>query len=324
MADDLPMDARRPWMTHTARLLIGAVAILTAAFAASTLVPGLRPGGGNVPVWDLWVFCSVSVGAASLCLLRAAEGGRERLAWLALGLGLVATAGGDIVFTLESAREGEPAFPSAADPLYLAFYPLGYLGLVLLLRRRVTRLQPSMWLDGIGAGLALAALVTAVLLRGMVESAEGELLGVLVTLAYPIADVLLVLVVVGAFGMMGWRPDRGWLLLGGGLLAWALADSIYLHQAARDAYLEGTPMDVLWPLGALSIGLAAWQPPRLARQDLRDWMAIAVPSACTLLALGVLVSQATAGAERLAVILAAGAVCASVARTFLTSPRSAA
>ena len=52
--------------------------------------------------------------------------------------------------------------PSVADPFYLAFYPVSYVALALLLRRRMQGFRGNLWLDGVIASLAVAAVGAAV------------------------------------------------------------------------------------------------------------------------------------------------------------------
>ena len=78
------------------------------------------------------------------------------------------------------------------------------------------------------------------------------------TIAYPVADLLLVLLVVGFFAVTGWRPGRAWLLLGGGLLLQAVADTVYLFQTASRTYVEATWLDALWLVGIALMAWSAW------------------------------------------------------------------
>ena len=51
----------------------------------------------------------------------------------------------------------EEPFPSVADAFYLAYYLPLYVALVALIRARVPRFHPSMWLDGVIGALGAAA-----------------------------------------------------------------------------------------------------------------------------------------------------------------------
>ena len=78
--------------------------------------------------------------------------------------------------------------PSVADPFYLAFYPVSYVALALLLRRRMQDFRGNLWLDGVIASLAVAALGAAVVFDAVLKSTGGSTLVVATNLAYPLAD----------------------------------------------------------------------------------------------------------------------------------------
>ena len=50
-------------------------------------------------------------------------------------------------------------------------------------------------------------------------------------LAYPLADALLLGLVVAVLALTGWRLDRSWLCIVGGTAVLALTDSAVLYQA---------------------------------------------------------------------------------------------
>jgi diguanylate cyclase (GGDEF)-like protein len=298
-------------------ILAGLVGLLVAAFALST-VPGVRSGDGVSALWDVWIYDAVSAGAVAVCLARAIAVRAERPAWLLIGAALACAAAGDLVWTVFMAGLDEVPYPSAADAGWLAFYPFAYAGLMLLVRSRVQQLNASMWLDGLVAGLTTAALVAAAAFDTIVADTGGDRMTVATTLAYPVGDLLLMILVVGVFGVMGWRPGRSWALLGLGLLAWGLADTVYLYQAAAGTYVEGRPLDLLWPLGMWLVALAALQPTPARTARIHDWAALLIPSTASLLAASVLVAEALEGSHDVSVGLAGGAMLAGVARTALT------
>ena len=68
-----------------------------------------------------------------------------------------------------------------------------------------------------------------------------------------------------------------------------MADSIYLFQVAEGTYVEGGLLDLGWPLGALLMGLAAWQPGRAQRAGASDVPSVVMPVALALVSLAILV-----------------------------------
>ena len=138
-------------------------------------------------------------------------------------------------------------YPSMADLGYIAFYPLLYVGIVLLLRSRARTIAGTLWLDGATAALAAGAFGAAVIFELVADVTQGPTSVVVTNLAYPLGDVLLLSAVFGVFSLTGWRPGARWLLLGLGVLSTALADIVYLFQSAEGTYVEGTWIDILWP-----------------------------------------------------------------------------
>ena len=121
-----------------------------------------------------------------VCLARAHAIAAERTAWSLIGLGLVLYAGGSVVYNLDLSSAAEVDFPSRADTLWLALYPLCFAGMVSLVRARHVQVNASLWLDAAdrrlgrrrrGRGLPAAAHLRA---RG------GESWETAARLAYPL------------------------------------------------------------------------------------------------------------------------------------------
>ncbi len=250
-------------------------------------------GIGDPTLFGTWIYCAVMVGAAASCLARAALVRRERTAWLLIGAGLLVWTGGEIYYEAALSISGSVPVPSPADAGYLLFYPLTYAGLIVLLRERIGAFPATRWLDGLIAGLAVAALVAALALGPIASaSTEGSSLEVATNLAYPVCDLTLLTLVISAAAFTGWRPGSTWSLLGAGLLALAGSDVAYLLESAQGTYVEGGLLDAAWPLGALLIAGAAWvsAPPR-RRVVSRGIRVAAVPVGAALLAMGVLAGE---------------------------------
>ncbi|TML53531.1 MAG: diguanylate cyclase, partial [Actinobacteria bacterium] len=292
-------------------------AILVAGLAALALsyIGHLSPGGTRL--YETWLYEGLELLAALGCLARAALVRAERPAWFFIGAALVATTLGDILFDFRYG--GNPPFPSAADVAYLAFYPLLYVGIVLLLRRRVSAFSATLWLDGLLAATAAAALAASVLVEVVVRSTHGSRLVVLTNIAYPIGDVLLLALLVFVFSVTRWRPGRAWTLIAVGLLCNTVGDAIFLYQTAVGTYAEGTYLDLAWPLSLALIALAAWQRPgRVSRVELQDRAMLGTPIVCGLTATGVLVAASQVHMHPIALVLASVTIVLVLARTALT------
>lgn len=281
-------------------------------FACSTV---LRPEPGQIGWLDAWLYNSLSLTAAGVTFARAWWVRVESRAWLIFAAGLGSSAGGDILYLIWP----DMALPSAADALFLGFYPLTYTALVLLLRARVRRMPVAVWLDGVTVGLALTAVVAAVAFGPIMAATGGSLSVVVVGLAYPVGDLLLLAAVIGALAVLGWRTEWRWGLLAAGLVCFAVADTVYLFQTARDTYLEGTWIDALWPAAFILVAHAAWRPTRqLADRQLSGLVALAPSLACTAVALTVMMLDHYRRLPGLAVLLAMGCLVLVAVRLAVT------
>ena len=278
---------------------------------------GVLGGDGTDTLFDTWIYDGLIVGAAVACLARAALVRVERVAWLALGLAVAAWAAGEIYYTLELADLTAQPFPSWSDAFFVAFYPLCFVGFVLLARARLPETWASTWMDGVIAALAVSAIAAALVFSLVLDSVEGldGFLKVAVSLAYPIGDLLLLGSVVAVLALTGWRPGLTWAVIGAGLALAAIADHVYVYQTAKDTYVEGGLLDAMWPASMLLIAYAAWQPARPGTVRLDSWRRLALPVAFSLAAVGLLVVNEVSGLNDVAAGLAIATIVAIIVRT---------
>jgi two-component system cell cycle response regulator len=282
----------------------------------------LAPDLGAGPLFSRFAHDLVLVGAGAMCLWAgiASPYRRERRAWLVIGAGLTAWAFGEIYYTAVLWTAEEIPIPSPADGGYLLFPPLMLVGVLMLLRSRTRHVPGTLWADGITAALAVSAAGAALVFETVRDSASGQAMEIAVSLAYPIADLLLLGLIVGALAGTGWQLDRTWVLLAGGVATFWLADSLYLVRTANGTYESGNWFEIGWWLGLVMIAAAAWQPVRRTRALVLDerLRRIVVPIAFGIGGLGLLVYGCIAGLNPVAVGLAAASLVAVMCRTMLT------
>jgi two-component system cell cycle response regulator len=281
-------------------------------------------GTGDATFFEVWLYCAVMLGAAASCLTRAALVRRERKAWLLIGAGLFIWTGGEIYYEAAMSISGSVPIPSPADVGYLLFYPLTYAGLIMLLRERIGTFPFTRWLDGLIAGLAIAALVAALALGPIAAASNtGSTLEAAINLAYPVCDLTLLTLVVTATAFTGWRPGATWSLLGAGMIVLAASDIAYLLESAQGSYVEGGVLDAAWPLGALLLAAGAWvRPPAIRRVVPRGMRVAAVPVAAALLAMGVLAAERSGHLPAAAEVLAFATLLLVIARLSLALRRA--
>jgi diguanylate cyclase (GGDEF)-like protein len=287
-----------------------------AGFLLSCWIPAL-PGDAAFGDWPSEVVMGTS---AALIFLRAFTGSRrERLAWLLIGTSIVVWVFGDVWWLTVLAGVDIPPIPSPADVGYLLFTPLAFAGLVLLLQARTGAVRHTIVVDGVIAGLAIGSLSASLVLEPVADVAEGNTAAVVTNLLYPILDVVLLGVTVGAIAMRGWRFDRTWSLLAAGTLAYWVADSNYLLTVADGTYITPSAWDAGWMGSTVLYALAAWQPalktPIVRRSSMRE---IVLPLAFGVLGLTILIAESNTGIDLAASGLAGASMLAIMARLMMT------
>ena len=220
------------------------------------VVPGLSLG----PVTSDYAHNGIEVLAGLLCLGGAWQARREQNAWLLIGIGVLAWALGNLYYTVVLYDMESPPIPSPADAGFLLFPVLAMIGVLALVRARTRNVPKTLWTDGSIAALAITAVSAAIVFETALGAAQGKPLAVATALAYPLTDLVLLGVAVGALASTGWRLDRTWVLLAVGIISFWLADSLYLVQTALGTYSAPAWFDIGWTLGLLLIALASWQP----------------------------------------------------------------
>jgi diguanylate cyclase (GGDEF)-like protein len=276
----------------------------------SLVVDGL----GIVAVWMCAGVCWLAVSRVGL---RSWEVLLSATAVTSLAIGL--TYLGVVVFG------GRPVpLVSPADVATLLFYPLMLAALVVAVRRHVRGLALSVWLDSVVGSLG-AASVLAVLLSPVLDSSlrGSPSTGIVLNVAYPMLDLLLVATVAGIAALQGVRMGSRWGLLAVGLLVFAGADIVGALQRIAESYVTGTPLDAGWGVGIVL--MAMWvdgvaRPDRPSLPETRPATgaaALAVSVAATMAGLGVLVVSSRTHLSTLAVVLATVTLLAGTARTLV-------
>jgi diguanylate cyclase (GGDEF)-like protein len=322
-----------PWRGTAVRGLQAATVVLVAVFAIGVVVRDGDPR--QVPWLDLGVFNAVYVAAAAACLLHRPPARLARLGWRVLGVGIALSVGGSSYYSLVLARQADPPYPSPADAFYLAYYVLSYVGVLLLLRSRTPRFQLSAALDGLVAGLGVAAVTAAVALPGLLAAGDGSAFEVALNIVWPIADLMLVVVLVGGTAVAGARIGGELALVVAGLGVTTVADLLFLYVDSTGGYVEGGPVDLAYLWGTALLALAARPaarprpapavadrptpaaPPAAEDRPRVGWRLIALPAAAALGSLAVLAVPAGAPAP-VARVLAVACVLAALVRTGVT------
>jgi len=257
---------------------------LVVAYLISLIVQGQHPW----PIFNDWAVAGFEMAGSALCIARGLTRRVGRSVSITLGLGLLLWALGDLVLTIESQGGVEPPVPSWADLCYLMFFPLTYAAVFVLVRGQVRQISTPSWLDGAIAGVGASAVCAAFAFHRIVHLTGAGVAETAVNLAYPVADLLLLALVVGASTMMGGRRSLPWLLVTVGIGCNVLGDTANLFATA--AGRTGFVLDAIaWPASTLILSAAVWMRPRPANLlELQRPNTFLIPGLAATGALGVL------------------------------------
>jgi diguanylate cyclase (GGDEF)-like protein len=195
-----------------------------------------------------------------------------------------------------------------ADIFYLLFYPLAYVATVLLLQRGLGRLSRPNWLDGVVAGLGASSLCAAFAFHRILDLTGGSAIATATNMAFPVGDILLLILVIGGTVLLSGRGTGQWYLLASGLIVIVIGDTFNLFQTSGLATRFGSDFNAAaWPLAILLMSLSVWLPPRylnpIRPQRLAGFVLPGLASVCSL---GILVAGTLHTISEVAIGLAVG------------------
>jgi hypothetical protein len=255
----------------------GALVAFVVAYAAHEDL-GLG-GAGADSFFETWVNDAVLWAASVVCLIGALRQRVSRSAWLLVTLGLVSWAIGNTIWSVRYGSSAAGPLTSVSDIFWLAWYPLVLAALALLMRDWVHTFELHRWIDGVAVMLLVMIPWVALFLGPVYHHSHETVLAHAVDFAYPLGDAIVFGSTLGVFAMTGWRPPgKMWLLLGGGLAAMGIADSVYSVQALEGTKHVSSTYGGFWLAGAVLVAVACWEPHpgRIKPRELYGWPAVAL------------------------------------------------
>ncbi|MBJ7471914.1 MAG: hypothetical protein JHD16_11465, partial [Solirubrobacteraceae bacterium] len=205
------------------------------------------------PVFGIVLVAAVLYGVASGHLSTG------RGAWLVFALANALWVIGDLwTGALEvRASDGVAPFPSVADGVYLAGFPVLAIATIWAARLRGLRRDPVAALDGFMVAAAAAVPIWVLWVAPALKASDPQGLELVVTLTYPAMDLLLI----GCgtrFVLGGGRWNQVTVLMVGGLAINIVTDIAYNGAVLAGTYAMPDPIDlgfllayVVWAVGAL-------------------------------------------------------------------------
>ena len=247
------------------RRLVMTDTTLAALIAAYTVSIVLRSTLTYVPAVDGWMVDGFELLTAGWCLSRVFVHRPGRLVALLFGIALLLWCAGDIVITVESLGGATPPAVSLKDVFYVGFYPFAYAAIVVFMRCQMRGLSFASWIDGLVAGLGAAALCAAFAFHGVERVSRLGSTSAVTNLIYPVGDLVLFGLVIGATALMRDRRRLPWVLIAAACSVNAAGDTFNLFQSSSfgATRLAVVANSIAWPVAFVLIANAVWvrQPP---------------------------------------------------------------
>jgi signal transduction histidine kinase len=245
--------ATRSWLRYVAG---GAVVVLVYLLLPPLAVADWLP---RLPLYG-----AVSASAVA-CLVLGVRRHRPEppLPWYLLLAGQVLCLLAGLAFYSLHLLAGSEAYPSVADLLYLAHYPLLVAGVLALVRSRTPGSDRVSLNDAAIIATSLVVLSWVFLVEPVVLADGVPVQMRLVSAAYPIMDLLVFAATARLVVGVGFRPPAYWLLVGS-LLVLLATDTAYTALRLNDLYqldsLGGRLLGAGWLASYLLLGAAALHP----------------------------------------------------------------
>ena len=248
-------------MTAVSRLVPGRSTIWAWYVAGMTVVIGLYlfvpPFKGYAVVVNVIGVASVIAIAAGVML----HGAKAKVAWTLLLVGQLLYVAGDFyTYTYPDLLGGTVGFPSAGDAIYLSVYPALFAGLLLLSRRRdPDRSDRSAIVDSLILNVGFALLSWIFLVAPNLHLSGLTVLAKLVSVAYPLGDILLLAAVI-RFAVQAGARTPAFYFLGAGTAALLSTDCAYNYALLKGTYNHQLIYDIGWLAYLALWGAAALHP----------------------------------------------------------------
>jgi diguanylate cyclase (GGDEF)-like protein/PAS domain S-box-containing protein len=180
--------------------------------------------------------------------------------WVLLIGGMTLALGGDVLWTLHDVvAGGDPPFPWYADGIYLASYPVLAAGVLALLHARQPGGNRAALLDALIVAVGLGAGIWVFLIAPYLRDETLTRFEQVVAMAYPVMDLVLLLVAARLLTAGGLNHPSILLLLGG-LWCFLIGDAYYVWAVLNDRYHSGDLVDATWLVANVAMCMALLHP----------------------------------------------------------------
>ena len=160
----------------------------------------------------------------------------------------------------------EVPFPSIGDAIYLTVYPAQMLGLLLLVRRRNPQRNRNTLIDAAILTLGLSVLSWILQIAPYIHESSMGLLPKLVSVAYPMGDIILLAAAIRLV-LDGGRRQPAFYLMGASIVSLLATDFVYGVMTLNGTFHHQLALDLGWFSYQLLWGAAALHPSMAAMDE---------------------------------------------------------
>lgn len=217
----------------------------------------LSEPGGHRSAWYLAAACSALLaGFLGLAHRRPVL----TSAWALILAGFAGWVAGDLVWTLETVVIQVDSYPLFSDVVYLSSYGVLAIGCLKLVRRRQGEKDVEALLDALIVAGGVGVVAAVFLIVPSAEDSSLTLLGKLVSSAYPLADVVLVAVLLRMWASPGAQTVSFRLLVAAVAATLAGDASWNVHVLISGDFGATLLHEALWLAAYLLASVAVWLP----------------------------------------------------------------
>jgi diguanylate cyclase (GGDEF)-like protein/PAS domain S-box-containing protein len=189
-------------------------------------------------------------------------------AWLLLAVGRLVWFGGELAWLSLKGGPNQRVFPSISDGFFLTSYGLFLLGILWFPRaRRPLPEKVKSWLDAAILTLSGALILWNLWIGPTVVDLLPYFPALIVSIVYPVIDLLLLQSIGGLFAEQAQTPARGpLLLLAGSAVALILGDLLFGFTSEFGRFHPGNILNLVWVTGFLLSALSGMRQIELIRR----------------------------------------------------------
>ena len=183
---------------------------------------------------------------------------RAKKAWIILAVAALFNTFGDASWAITEIGFHQNPFPSAADIGYLMFYPLLAIGISLLPEKPLSsREKLKIFIDATVIIVSVTLVFWAFLIAPIVTTIDVVSLGLVISVAYPVLDLILFFALIELLLKKLDSPGHASLLI----IALSIAilmitDAVFGVQTQQGTYFSGSFLNMGWVASFLLMGLA--------------------------------------------------------------------